>query len=51
MPVHMTHGRGREDMRKFWNNVNNCTRKFEEGSRVLLKILVEGLKTALWWEG
>ena len=29
-------GRGKEEMRKFWNDVNECLRSFKRGSRVVV---------------
>ncbi len=29
-------GRGREEIRKFWNDVNECQRSFERESRIVL---------------
>ncbi len=36
VPVNSSNGRGREEMRKFWNDVNECLRSFERGSRMVL---------------
>ena len=35
-PVNASSGKGREEMRKFWNDVNECLRSFERGSRIVL---------------
>ena len=35
-PVNVSNGRGREEMRKFWNDVNECLRSFDTGSRIVL---------------
>ncbi len=35
VPVNSSNGRGREEMRKFWNDVNECLRSFERGSRIV----------------
>ncbi len=35
-PVNSSNGRGKEEMRKFWNDVNECLRSFERGNRIVL---------------
>ncbi len=35
-PVNARNGKGREEMRKFWNDVNECLRKIVGGKRVVL---------------
>ena len=35
-PVNVVNGRGREEMRKFWNDVNECLRSFNRGTRIVL---------------
>ncbi len=34
--ANVSNGRGKEEMRKFWNDVNECLRSFERGSRIVL---------------
>ncbi len=34
--VNVSNGRGREEMRKFWDDVNECLNSFERGSRIVL---------------
>ncbi len=36
VPVNVSNGRGREEMRKFWDDVNECLKRFERGSRIVL---------------
>ena len=35
-PVSVSNGRGREEMRKFCNDVNDCLRSLERGSKIVL---------------
>ena len=35
-PVDVRNGKEREEMRKFWNDVNGCLGNFERGSRIVL---------------
>lgn len=35
-PVNVRNGKGREEMRRFWNDVNDCIKKLESGRRVVL---------------
>ena len=35
-PVNVSNGKGREEMRKFWNDVDECLGRFERGSRIVL---------------
>ena len=35
-PVNARSGKGREEMRKFWYNLNECLRRFERGRKIVL---------------
>lgn len=36
VPVNVASRKGREEIRKFWNYVNNCLRNIESGRRAVL---------------
>ncbi len=40
--VIVSKGRGRKKMRKFWNDVNECLRSFERGSKIVLMGNMDG---------
>ncbi len=40
--VNVTNGREREEMRKFWNDVNEGLRSFDRGSRIELMVDMNG---------